>query len=173
MININEKYLNNISDIYSLLEDNNLLLLFNNINDKYISINSHLIHKESKISLKDNFIFNLDNYISFLKEYIFINQFELRYIISLTLNNKNIKYLLINKYYYDDLDYYQKLFIKIFMNNYKKNIKYLNKITNIKELNFKELVDIINNKKRTHCLFEKINKNNVNYYLNIINTIID
>ena len=173
MININEKYLNNISDIYSLLEDNNLLLLFNNINDKYISINSHLIHKESKISLKDNFIFNLDNYFSFLKEYIFINQFELRYIISLTLNNKNIKYLLINKYYYDDLDYYQKLFIKIFMNNYKKNIKYLNKITNIKELNFKELVDIINNKKRTHCLFEKINKNNVNYYLNIINTIID
>ena len=94
MININDyKYLNNISDILSFFEDKTFLDFYNSINDDNIKVTSNLIHNKKYISRKEQFIFNLDNYISFIKNNIFINPLELRYIISLTLNNKYNKIL--------------------------------------------------------------------------------
>ena len=54
------------------------------------------------------------------------------------------------------------------MNNYNKN----KKLFNLKNLSFKELTTIINtHKKRTYCLFEKINNNNMNFCKSLIDSI--
>ena len=173
MININDyKYLNNISDILSFFEDKTFLDFYNSINDDNIKVTSNLIHNKKYISRKEQFIFNLDNYISFIKNNIFINPLELRYIISLTLNNKYNKILYSDTYYYDDTDTYIREFINMFMFNYNKNISFLKKYINIKKLNFEELSNFINkHKKRTYCLFETINQNNMNFYIPIINSL--
>ena len=174
MINeyLNKKYINNESDIKKLFNNKKYIDIFNSINDENIIFNSNLIHKNKTISLKEQFIFNIDNYITFIKQFIFINPLELRYIISLTLN-KNVKKLLISKYYYDNIDYYNDLYKKIFMSNYLENVSKLSKYINIKTRNFDELVKLINNKKRVYSYFEPINNKNINFICEIIKSIED
>ena len=174
MINeyLNKQYINNESDIKELFNNKKFVDLFNSINDENIIFNSNLIHKNKTISLKEQFIFNIDNYITFIKQFIFINPLELRYIISLTLN-KNVKKLLISKYYYDNIDYYNDLYKKIFMSNYLENVSKLSKYINIKTRNFDELVKLINNKKRVYSYFEPINNKNINFICEIIKSIED
>ena len=174
MINeyLNKQYINNESDIKELFNNKKYIDIFNSINDENIIFNSNLIHKNKTISLKEQFIFNIDNYITFIKQFIFINPLELRYIISLTLN-KNVKKLLISKYYYDNIDYYNDLYKKIFMSNYLENVSKLSKYINIKTRNFDELVKLINNKKRVYSYFEPINNKNINFICEIIKSIED
>ena len=174
MINeyLNKQYINNESDIKELFNNKKFVDLFNSINDENITFKSNLIHKNNTISLKELFIFNIDNYITFIKQFIFINPLELRYIISLTLN-KNVKKLLISKYYYDNIDYYNDLYKKIFMSNYLENVSKLSKYINIKTRNFDELVKLINNKKRVYSYFEPINNKNINFICEIIKSIED
>ena len=174
MINeyLNKQYINNESDIKELFNNKKFVYLFNSINDKNITFKSNLIHKNNTISLKELFVFNIDNYITFIKQFIFINPLELRYIISLSLN-KNVKKLLISKYYYDNIDYYNDLYKKIFMSNYLENVSKLSKYINIKTRNFDELVKLINNKKRVYSYFEPINNKNINFICEIIKSIED
>ena len=174
MINeyLNKQYINNESDIKKLFNNKKYIDIFNSINDENIIFKSNLIHKNKTISLKEQFIFNIDNYITFIKQFIFINPLELRYIISLTLN-KNVKKLLISKYYYDNIDYYNDLYKKIFMSNYLENVSKLSKYINIKTRNFDELVKLINNKKRVYSYFEPINNKNINFICEIIKSIED
>ena len=163
-------YLNNLSDIIELFKDNYFINIYNTIEDKTISFKSNLIHKITKISIKEQFIFNIDNYITFIKNNIFINNNELKYILFLTLHNNNIRKMISDKYYYENVDYYHKLFIKIFMYNYNKNVKLLSKFINIEYKSFYELVEFINtNKKRIYPYFENINNKNINFYINLIN----
>ena len=174
MINeyLNKQYINNESDIKELFNNKKFVDLFNSINDENITFNSNLIHKNKIISLKEQFIFNIDNYITFIKQFIFINPLELRYIISLTLN-KNVKKLLISKYYYDNIEYYNDLYKKIFMSNYLENVSKLSNYINIKTRNFDDLVKLINNKKRVYSYFEPINNKNINFICEIIKSIED
>lgn len=174
MINeyLNKQYINNESDIKELFNNKKFVDLFNSINDENIIFNSNLIHKNKTISLKEQFIFNIDNYITFIKQFIFINPLELRYIISLTLN-KNVKKLLISKYYYDNIEYYNDLYKKIFMSNYLENVSKLSNYINIKTRNFDDLVKLINNKKRVYSYFEPINNKNINFICEIIKSIED
>ena len=174
MININDyNYLNNISDILSFFKDKSFLNLYNSINNDKIKVTSNLIHNKEYISRKEQFLFNLDNYISYIKNNVFISPLELRYIISLTLYNKYNKILYSDIYYYDNTSLYIKEFKNMFMYNYNKNVFLLKIYINIEKLNFKELVNLINtHKKRTYCLFETINKNNMNFYIPIIESLI-
>lgn len=172
MINkyINKDYINNSSDIKALIKEDYLQNIINNLNkDKYIKITSKLIHNKKKINQLEQFIFNLDNYITYIKQSVHINPLELRYIINLTLNNKYIKILYSDLYYYDNTEKYINNFQKIFMHKYKKNIKYISKYTKVKNRNYKELVNFLNtHKKRTYCYFENITINNMNFYISII-----
>lgn len=174
MINeyLNKQYINNESDIKELFNNKKFVDLFNSINDENITFKSNLIHKNKIISLKEQFIFNIDNYITFIKQFIFINPLELRYIISLTLN-KNVKKLLISKYYYDNIEYYNDLYKKIFMSNYLENVSKLSNYINIETRNFDDLVKLINNKKRVYSYFEPINNKNINFICEIIKSIED
>ena len=72
-------------------------------------------------------------------------------------------------YYYDNVDEYIKIFKKIFMFNYLKNLKIISNYTHIKKRNFNEFINFINShKKRTYCYFENITINNMNFYISII-----
>lgn len=164
-------YINNASDINAFLQDYLLDNLFIKIKYKEIKIKSHLIHQVDYIDIYEQIIFNIDNYITFIKTYLKINELEIRYIISLTLHNSNLTTFLSEKYYYDDIEYYTNEFINIFMNKYLNNIKLLKKYINIKELNFKELCNFINANKKAHIFFERIEENNVQYYINLIRSI--
>lgn len=164
---IYKPYINNASDIISFLDIDEIKSLFK-IKCKKVIINSHLIHKEKEINLTEQLIFNLDNYITFVKNKLTINQFEIKYIIDLTLRNSKITHLISNIYYYDNIEYYNKIFKEIFMYQYKKNIKYINKHFKVKEKSFNEFINHINtNKKRAYVYFEDINKNKP-YYLELI-----
>lgn len=165
---INKSYINNSSDILSFYKDIEFKKIISSLDEnKLIKVTSHLIHKDKYINQVEQFIFNLDNYISFIKEKIFIKPLELRYIISLTLFNKNNKILYSDLYYYSNLKIYQKAFIKLFMYQYEKNIKIISKDLIIIKRDFNSLIKIINNKKRTYVYFEKITNNNMPFYLPI------
>lgn len=164
----NYNYLNNLSDIIALSSDNKFKALLKRINKSHnITVTSHLIHKKKKISSTEQFFFNLDNYISFLKRHLYINQFEIRIIINLTIYNEYNNILFDNEYYYSNIQKYENSFIKMFMYNYNKNIIIINKYISIKKRKFNELINIINNKKRSYSYFEKINSKNMNFYITI------
>ena len=81
--------LNNLSEVYSLLESDALKNKIISIDkNEMIEVKSHLIHKDNYINYYDNVIFNIDNYVSFIKNYLFINPLELKYILELTVDNK-------------------------------------------------------------------------------------
>lgn len=164
-------YINNASDINAFLQDHLLDNLLIKNKYKEIKIHSHLIHQEDQINIYEQIVFNIDNYITFIKSYLKINELEIRYILSLTLCNSNLDIFSSDKYYYDDIEYYNKEFINIFMNKYLSNIKLLKKYANIEILNFKELCNFINSNKKAHIFFELIEKNNVQYYINLIRSI--
>lgn len=166
-----KSYINNASDINAFLQDHLLDKLFIKAKYRKIKIKSHLIHQEDHINVYEQIIFNIDNYITFIKSYLRINELEIRYILSLTFCNSNLDIFSSDKYYYDDIEYYNNEFTKIFMNQYLNNIKLLKKYINIKELNFKELCNFINTNKKAHIFFEPIEKNNVQYYINLIRSI--
>ena len=164
---IEKMYINNMSDIKIYAKDKEFKKIISKLDqEKYIKVTSNLIHKEKEINQIEQFIFNLDNYITFIKQNIFINQTELKYIISLTIYNKYNKILYSDLYYYDNVDLYIKEYKKMFMHNYIRNAKILNK--EIK--NFKELCTMINNnKKRIYCYFDEINNNNILLYKTLFN----
>lgn len=159
------KYILNASDILELTTNNEFKNITKDLNlNKEIAIKSKLIHK-SNITLLENIIYIIDNYISFLKSNLFINQLEIRYITSLTIYNK---YIFNDKYYYDNIDYYNKIFKDILMNKYINNTKILSNIKKINIYNYENLINKINqNKNRAYIYFENINQNNALYYLNI------
>lgn len=164
-------YINNSSDIINFLNDKLLDDIISNIDNSIITVTSHLIHKENTITHKEQFIFNLDNYISFIKEHIHISELKIRYILSETLNNRYNKILLSNKYYYSNVELYQKEFINMFMYKYNKNIAYLSKYIKLDQLDFNSLCNLINTNKKAHIYFEDITSNNVHYYINLIRSI--
>lgn len=167
--------LNNLSELYSLLESNNLKNKINAIDkNEMIEVNSHLIHKNSYISYYDNIIFNVDNYISFIKNQLYINPLELKYILVLTIDS-DLNDIFFNKsYYYDNLDLYQNEFIRLFMYKYEINYKILKKYINIKHRNFIELVDNINkHKKRASSYFDNINQKNLLFHISIVENLED
>ncbi len=166
-----KSYINNASDINTFIQDHLLDNLFTKLEYKEIKIKSHLIHQEDYINIYEQIIFNIDNYISFIKSYLKINELEIRYILSLTLYNSNLDVFSSDKYYYDNIEYYNNEFINIFMNKYLSNIKLLKKYINIKKLGFKELCNFINTNKKAHIFFEPIEENNVHYYINLIRSI--
>lgn len=159
------KYILNASDILELTTNNEFKTITKDLNlNKEITIKSKLIHKNN-ITLLENIIYIIDNYISFLKNNLFINQLEIRYITSLTIYNKCI---FNDKYYYDNIDYYNKIFKDILMNKYINNTKILSNIKKINIYNYENLINKINqNKNRAYIYFENINQNNALYYLNI------
>jgi hypothetical protein len=162
------KYINNLSDILSLCNDNNFKELLNKIKNKKIKTNSRLVHNSNEISSLEQFIFNLDNYICFLKSNLNINQFEIRYITKLTIFNKYNNVLYSDIYYYDDIDFYIANFKKMFMYNYLKNYNILKNYINIKKLSFDELIIKLNKiKNKAHYYFENAN-DNLPYYMTII-----
>ncbi len=166
-----KSYINNASDINTFLQDHLLDNLLIKTKYKEIRVKSHLIHQVDYINIYEQIIFNIDNYISFIKSYLKINELEIRYILSLTLYNNNLDIFSSDKYYYDDIEYYNNEFINIFMNKYLSNIKLLKKYIKIKKLNFKELCNFINTNKKAHIFFESIEENNVQYYINLIRSI--
>lgn len=129
-----------------------------------------LISISSSYNIYSNdFINNLNNYALFLKERLFINDYELKYIIYLTINNKYNKVLFSNKNYNMNKSYYHKKFIEMFMYNYNQNIEFLNKIMYIDKRDFNSLINNINkHKKRIYSYFEHIDQTNINFYLPII-----
>ena len=162
-------YLNNISDIIVISKDNKFQKLLKKIDDTQIIVTSHLVHKNKIISSKEQFFFNLDNYITLLKNHLFINPFEIRIIVSLTIYNRYNKILFSKDYYYSNIDKYEKNYIKMFMYNYEKNIKFLKNYCKIELRNFYQLIDKINqHKKKSYSYFENINTSNMNFYLPII-----
>ena len=95
-----------------------------------------------------------------------INQLEIRYIAYLTIYENN--YLFEEKYYYDNIEYFNNLFKKILMSKYNKNVNILLKYKNINIYDYDTLLEKINkNKNRAYIYFEDINQNNALYYLNI------
>ena len=168
---INYDYLNNISDIICYKKDNKFNNLLDKVDDSTIIINNRLLHKNN-ITHKELFYFNLDNYISFIKDKLKINQLEIRYLISLTLYNMNNKILLSKNYYYDNVEYYNKGFIDLFMYNYYKNYDYLIKFIKIKKYDFNNLIELINKNKKSIIFLESINSKNIDFYLPIIQSII-
>lgn len=170
MINnyIFKSYINNSSDILSISNDTEFKNIISSLNKKQkIFVKSHLIHKSDYIDQIEQFIFNLDNYISFLKELIFIKPLEIRYIIHLTLYNEYNKILYSDLYYYDNLDIYKSEFVKIFMHKYYYNYNIISKYIDINKKSFQELIEILNNKKRTYIYFDDISKYNISYYLEL------
>lgn len=166
---MNKNIINNLSDIESITNNDKFNELLNKANsNEKISIKNNLIH-DHDLSKKEQLFFNLDNYISFIKSKLFINQFELRYIIELTIYNRYNKILLDSTYYFDNPNYYHKVFIKMFMFKYNKNYKLLSKYINIRKRNFDELINLLNNnKKRSYIYFEDIKLNNMNFYIPLI-----
>ena len=162
--------INNISDINSLLQDKEFNNLLKKVNNRtLVTVKNNLIHNNN-LTHKEQLLHNIDMYINFLKSKLFIDQFQLRYIVHLTIYNKYNKILLSNIYYYEDIDNYIKEYIKMFMYKYNKNYKFLSKYINIKKRNFDELIELINKrKKRTYIYFEDININNMNFYITLIN----
>ena len=56
--------LNNLSEVYSLLESDALKNKIISIDkNEMIEVKSHLIHKDNYINYYDNVIFNIDNYV--------------------------------------------------------------------------------------------------------------
>lgn len=168
---LSKKYINNYSEIMSFSNDDAFIEILNSLNENiYIDVSSNLIHKDCKINQIEQFIFNMDNYITYIKGNIFINNFELRYIINLTLYNKYSKVLYSDKYYYNNINYYTGNFKKMFMHQYLLNCKKLN----IKPMSFNTLISFMNsNKKRINCLFEKITNDNLFFYSTIINNLLN
>ena len=87
-----EKYIynennNNISDLISLYKDGFLdkLLIKKSYN---IKINAILIKNCKEVDINYQIISNLDKYISYVKNTLLIDQLLIRYIVSLTINNK-------------------------------------------------------------------------------------
>ena len=167
---LNKKYINNYSEIKSYSKDNEFKYIISNLDENiYINVTSNLIHKTKQINQIEQFIFNLDNYITFIKQFIQINPLELKYIINLTIYNKNNKILYSNLYYYSNIEKYNNEFKKIFMYNYYKNINKLRKTFVIEKRNFVKLANHINRKqKKTYCYFENITNNNMYFYIPII-----
>lgn len=170
-----EKYIydennNNISDLISLYKDgflNEILIL----NSYDIKVKSILIKNQTIVNINYQIISNLDKYISYVKEILKIDQLLIRYIISLTINNKYNKILKSDKYFSDNLNFYLKNFNKMLFYNYNKNYKLL-RYHQVSYHNINDLISIINkNKKKAFVYFEEINKQNLNYYLSIINYI--
>ena len=170
MINkiLQKNYINNSSEILSLVNTQEFKNLLKKIKSKKTIVHSHLIHKGNHINPIEQLIFNLDNYISFLKENFLLCPFEIRLIIELTLYNKENKILVNNTYYYDDIDLYRAVFKKMIMHNYLENYKILRQYIKIKKMNFNELVSKLNTlKNKAHYYLENIN-NNLPYYIVII-----
>lgn len=168
---IYKSYINNSSDIQAFLNDKLFDKEIYLLNNRYIKVTSHLIHKENYITDYEQLIFNIDNYISFIKSFININEIKLRYILSNTFNNKYCYVLISDKYYYQNIDYYNNQFIKIFMYKYNVNIKILQKHLKINKLSFTELCHYINSNKQAHILFEDINEKNIFFYIRLIKSI--
>lgn len=170
MINKNDillnEYIINSSDLYELINNEEFNFKTKKLNlNKKINPRSKLIHKNC-ITLLELIIFNIDNYISFLKQNLMINQLEIRYIAYLTIYENN--YLFEEKYYYDNIEYFNKLFKKILMSKYNKNVNILLKYKTINIYGYNKLLKIINeNKNRAYIYFEDINQNNALYYLSI------
>ena len=167
-----EKYIynddnNNISDLITLYKDGYLKKIIET-NPYNIKISSTLDKNSKEIDINYQIISNLDNYISYVKSILLIDQQLIRYIISITIDNKFNKIFKSNKYFPDNINYYQDNFNKMLFFNYNKNYKIL-KNFNIKYHKSSELISIINqNKKKAFVYFEIINKQNLNLYLNII-----
>lgn len=167
--------LNNLSEVYSLLESDALKNKIISIDkNEMIEVKSHLIHKDNYINYYDNVIFNIDNYVSFIKNYLFINPLELKYILELTVDNKLNSLFFDKSYYYDNLDWYQSEFIKLFLYKYEINYNILRKHINIKHRAFLELIDNINkHKKRAYSYFDDINQKNLLFHISIIEDLED
>lgn len=164
--NVNYTYLKNYSDILSYSDDLEFKEILNYLDNKYIT--TKLIYKKS---LSEQFMFNLDKYITYIKSLVHIDPIKLKYIINNTIYNNCNKILYSNICYYDNIDYYIKGFNRMFMYKYIKNYKLLSKYIKIKKYNFNELVELLNNNKRAYLYFENISKQNILYYLNIINSV--
>ncbi|MBR4178481.1 MAG: hypothetical protein IKR57_03945 [Bacilli bacterium] len=167
-------YLNNLSDIITISKDEKFDTLLNKLDDVKVKVSSHLIHDKNNISSYEQFFFNLDNYITFLKNHLFINQFEIRIIVTLTIYNKYNKILYDKDYYYKNIKKYEDSFIKMFMYSYIRNISFINKYIYIKKRSFEELIDNINkSKKRSYSYFENINSKNITFYIPIFEKLED
>ena len=169
-----EKYIynenNNNSDLISLYKDGFLdkLLIKKSYN---IKIKAILIKNCKEVDINYQIISNLDKYISYVKNTLLIDQLLIRYIVSLTIDNKYNRILKSNKYFPDNSNIYKQNFEKMLFLNYKKNYSLLKKY-NIKFHDNNELIDIINrNKKKAFVYFEIINKQNLKFYFNIIDYI--
>lgn len=160
------EYIINSSDLLEITNSSEFLNMIKDVDiNKEIIVKSKLIHKNN-ISLLESILFAIDNYISFLKNIFNINQLEIRYILILTIFNNN--YLFGDKYYYDNMDYFNNIYKEIIMNKYIKNAKFLSKYKNITIYTYEQLIKKINqNKNRAYIYFEDINQNNALYYLNI------
>ena len=126
----------------------------NNYEIKKLSTNDRFI-------IFKNYTINIDKYITFLKDNLDIDKNELLIIIDLTIYSKFNHLLLKDKC--NNIN-----FKKVFMYNYKRNIKYLRKYIKIKRRTFNSLVSFLSNKKRIYSYFENINDTNISFYLPII-----
>ena len=166
-----EKYIfneenNNISDLISLYKDGCLdnILVKKTYN---INIQSTLTKNCKKININQLIITNLDNYISYVKSILLIDQQQIRYIISLTINNKYNKILKSNKYFSDNITYYNNNFSKMLFFNYNKNYCLLKKY-NIKYHNNLYRRRLFNknifNKYNIRSIYNKSNRTNTKLF---------
>ena len=99
----------------------------------------------------------MNNYYNFLKSKLTIDDNEIKYIMNLTLKNKELKD-----------DFIDNDYINIFMNKYLENYELLKDKINIKKYNFDELINKLNQiNNKAHYYFEDID-NNLPYYIPII-----
>ena len=155
---LNKTYIKNKKRLLSVLKNENISKLIENIDNYLIETNIN-IFKSNKITKLEMFLYKIDNYITYLKKYLKISSNELTYIIVLTINSEFNSFLFDNNI--NDLDNNYK---ELLMYKYNKNIDFLSHYMNINKRNFESLIENINKKKKgVYIYFENITPNNINY----------
>ncbi len=99
----------------------------------------------------------MNNYYLFLKNNLTIDEEEIKCIFNLTVCDELNESLT------------NEQLISIFMKKYLNNYNVLKEYINIKKLDFKELITLLNKiKNKAHFFFEDVNQN-IPYYCSIIN----
>ncbi len=165
---LNKTYIKNKKRLLSVLKNENISKLIENIDNYLIETNIN-IFKSNKITKLEMFLYKIDNYITYLKKYLKISSNELTYIIVLTINSEFNSFLFDNNI--NDLDNNYK---ELLMYKYNKNIDFLSHYMNINKRNFESLIENINKKKKgVYIYFENITPNNINYFIPIISYLED
>ena len=143
---LGDAYVN--TEMYKLLNYENLHKLVVKIPKGELKLSSDLVYGKYTITKEEKFLENLDHYISYVKNHYFIDSMELTLLIELSLGNKYSDILFsLNDFHKEEnyLNYFDK-YRKMFFYNFYSNIihysKYVSKDSSIiKMKNYLENLD--------------------------------